>query len=228
MLTFHFDKCAWAATIRTPRLMMKVCPGCGNEMEIFSCDFETKCDRCGHVVLNQLEARIYWCARNCSYADECIGEELNYNIVNYDGRVNKAVYYFKKGFSCASAVLHAYADEMGIDRRLALQLPSVFAAGMFISETCGAVTGALMVMGLRLGKTKGYDLDTDKMAADKVKEFIEKFKSRNKKLSCKHLLGCDINEPGGFDRAWDSGLISRVCPDLVKDAAEILEETLKF
>lgn len=228
MIDFHFDKCAWAETIRTPRLRMKECPECGGELEIFSCDFETKCNRCGYVEFNKLEERIYWCAKNCAYADECIGEELNRKIVNADGRVNKAVYYFKKGFSCASAVVHAYADCLGIDNKLALKLPSVFAAGMGMSETCGAVTGALMVIGAKLGKTRGYDTDTDKTASDQVKEFLRDFQSRNKFHKCKDLLGCDINRPGVLKQAWESGLISKVCPKLVRDAAEIIEQKLNW
>ncbi|MEW6585520.1 MAG: C-GCAxxG-C-C family protein [Nitrospirota bacterium] len=224
MITFHFDKCAWAETLRTPRLRVRECPGCGSEVEVFSMDFETKCDKCGHVEFNRLEERVYWCARNCSYADECIGTELNYRIVNHDGRVDKAVYYFKKGFSCASAILHAYADDFGIDRQLSLQLPSLFSAGMGMAETCGVITGALMVIGVKYGKTKGHDFDTDKRNAERLRCFLREFQARNKYLKCKDMLGCDINEDGVFDQAWESGLILSVCPKLVRDASEIIEE----
>ena len=67
-----FDKCPGAANMRTPTLKIKVCPECGEEVEIFSIDVKVKCSKCGFVVYNNIESCIQWCL----YAKECVGEEL--------------------------------------------------------------------------------------------------------------------------------------------------------
>lgn len=226
MVEFDFTKCSWAETIRTPRLTIRECPKCGEEMEIFSTDIETKCT-CGHIERRKLEERIIWCAWNCPYADECLDEELYRDITRSHARINQAVGYFKKGYSCASAVVRTYADRFGIDGDLALKIPSVFAAGMGISETCGAVTGALMLIGAKYGKTDSEDKGADIAAAEHANRFINEFRSRNKYLSCRDLLGCDVSRPEVMQQAMDTLLFIRICVKLVRDAAEIIEQNYK-
>ena len=66
------DKCPGAANLRTPTLKIKNCPKCGKEIEIFSIDIKVSCKNCGFIVYNEIESCILW----CSYAKECVGEEL--------------------------------------------------------------------------------------------------------------------------------------------------------
>jgi hypothetical protein len=42
-----------------------------------------------------------------------------------------------------------YGRRFGLDRDVAMRIASGFAAGMRMAETCGAITGAIMVLGLR-------------------------------------------------------------------------------
>ncbi|MFR7832565.1 MAG: hypothetical protein ACLU3F_15290 [Blautia wexlerae] len=37
---------------RTPTIEDRICPNCGNPIEIFSTDTEVACDKCGFVVYN--------------------------------------------------------------------------------------------------------------------------------------------------------------------------------
>lgn len=66
-------------------------------------------------------------------------------------RVSEAVELFRSGAACSQAILGAYARTVGIDRATAMRMASGFAGGMRLGETCGAVTGAFMVLGLRNG-----------------------------------------------------------------------------
>ena len=66
-----FDKCPGAADIRTPTIIIKKCPECGREVEIFSNEMQTKCSKCGFTIYNDLESCVPW----CQYAKECVGEE---------------------------------------------------------------------------------------------------------------------------------------------------------
>lgn len=56
---------------------------------------------------------------------------------------------FRKGCSCSQAVLAAHAEGLGLPEGIALRIAAPFESGMGAGATCGAVTGALMVLGLR-------------------------------------------------------------------------------
>lgn len=95
-----------------------------------------------------------------------------------------------------------------------------------MADTCGAVTGAYMVLGLKYGAASG-----DKTAKENtyrlVREFAERFKAKNGSLVCRDLLGCDISQPEGFERMKSLGLHEKVCTKLVREACEMLDEMLK-
>ena len=65
-------------------------------------------------------------------------------------RSKHAVSCFKDGFSCSQALLSTYGDQFGLNHELALKVSGAFGGGMGrMGETCGAVTGAFMVIGLK-------------------------------------------------------------------------------
>jgi C_GCAxxG_C_C family probable redox protein len=97
---------------------------------------------------------------------------------------------------------------------------------MRLAQTCGAVTGAFMVLGL---KHAGADCDQRggrENVYTAIRDFTARFQQRNNTVVCKELLGCDISTPEGVQRATQEGLFRTICPKLVQDAAEILEEIL--
>ena len=64
--------------------------------------------------------------------------------------VETALTCFKEGHSCAQAIVVVYGPKLGLDRESALKIASTFCGGLGMTgETCGAVTGALMVLGLK-------------------------------------------------------------------------------
>jgi C_GCAxxG_C_C family probable redox protein len=140
-------------------------------------------------------------------------------------RVEQAVEKFDKGYNCSQAVCSTYCEQFGLDCETALKAATGFGGGMHINGTCGAVTGAVMVLGLKYGNT-----DENKQAKEltykKVVHFANRFSSRNGSVKCHDLLGCDITTLEGVQKAREKGLFSTICPKLVKDAAEILEEML--
>ena len=91
------------------------------------------------------------------------------------------------------------------------------------AETCGAVTGALMVLGLRFGPKDTTDTSRDAIKS-KVPEFFSRFEERCGSIVCRDLLGCDIGTPEGIKYAVGKGLFKSICPKLVGAAAEILED----
>ncbi|HGJ65852.1 TPA: C_GCAxxG_C_C family protein [bacterium] len=142
-------------------------------------------------------------------------------------KIDNAIRCFSNGFNCSQSVFSAFANELGLDKKTALKIGSPFGAGMArMAETCGAVTGAFMVIGLKYGKFKIDDNEAKEKTYKLVQEFVIKFKERNGSIVCKELLGCDIGTTEGMKIAKEKGLFNTDCPKFVRDAVEILEEIL--
>jgi C_GCAxxG_C_C family probable redox protein len=138
----------------------------------------------------------------------------------------EAVGRFKNGFNCSQAVVGTFSEQFGLDSDKASKVATGFGGGMRMGGTCGAVTGALMVLGLKYGNTTAKDKEGKLKTYQQIEEYTRRFKSRNDTVACRELLGCDISTPEGMKEARDKGLFSSTCPQMVQDAAEILEEML--
>jgi C_GCAxxG_C_C family probable redox protein len=142
-------------------------------------------------------------------------------------RVDDAAECFAKGFNCAQAVLTAYAEGLGLDEETALKIGSPFGAGMArMGETCGAVTGAFVAIGLKHGRTRVEDEHAKEKTYELMHEFVRRFKERNTSILCNVLLGFDISTPEGRRLLSERSTHANVCPKYVRDAAEILQELL--
>jgi C_GCAxxG_C_C family probable redox protein len=140
---------------------------------------------------------------------------------------DSALSAFGQGLSCSQAVFSAYASEYGLDRDAAMKVSAGFGGGMGrMAQTCGAVTGAYMVIGLKYGAVSGQDQESKQMTYRLVREFAERFKAKNGSLVCKDLLGCDISTSDGCEEMKRKGLHGTVCVKAVRDACEILDEML--
>jgi C_GCAxxG_C_C family probable redox protein len=136
----------------------------------------------------------------------------------------QATELFRQGAACSQAVLAVYCEPLGLSRDQALKVAAGFAGGMRMGETCGAVTGAIMVLGLRYA---GLGCSTRRGRTEvyaRVLDFLERFRKRNGSSICRELLGCDISTPEGMKQAQEKNLFETACVKLVQDAAEILDE----
>ncbi len=134
---------------------------------------------------------------------------------------------FANGFSCSQAVFSTFAPKLGLDYETAMKVSCGFGGGMAqTAATCGVVTGAVMVIGLKYGRVGEADFKAKALTYQKVQEFMEKFMQRNQSLLCRELLGDDMSTVEGKDRIHERGIIREVCPGFVRDGVEILEEIL--
>ncbi|MBI9039296.1 MAG: C_GCAxxG_C_C family protein [Bacteroidales bacterium] len=143
-------------------------------------------------------------------------------------KINKAEQEFVKGFNCSQSVLSVYCEQFGLDRNTAFLLSSAFGGGINkMGEICGAVSGAIMLIGLKYGRIDADDQDAIDRTEKLTSHFLDEFKKRNKFLKCKELLGYDfaIESENEFIKA--NGLTKQLCPKFVKDAVEIFEEIIK-
>lgn len=127
----------------------------------------------------------------------------------------KALNYYKQGFSCSESVVNAAVDGGLCDKNL-LAVATAFSGGMSSGCLCGAVAGAQMVVGACFGKNNAAG--NDELARAKAKEFIDTFKVKHKATCCKVLTaGMEFSSP---ERKQN-------CMALVEECAELLSELVQ-
>jgi C_GCAxxG_C_C family probable redox protein len=142
-------------------------------------------------------------------------------------KAEAAVSCFGEGFNCAQAILATYGVAFGLSRETALKTAAGFGAGMGRrGEVCGAVTGALMVLGLRYGYTEVTDKGAKGRIYDLAQDLTGRFSAAHGTLLCRELLGCDLSTAEGVALARREGYFTGRCPRFVRTAAEILDAFL--
>ena len=138
---------------------------------------------------------------------------------------DKATDLFVSGFSCAQSVTAAFCEDYGLDSATGLKLAFGLGGGCGLGELCGALTGGVLVVGLKYGQ---FGLDDDKSKADcraKRDEFVKEFIEINGSATCCDLLGFDILTTEGAEK-YKNLFIDRAkapCVKFVQEAARILE-----
>ena len=135
---------------------------------------------------------------------------------------------FLEGYNCAQAVFCAFRDVTGMELDAAARLSSSFGGGMGrLREVCGAVSGALLVLGMLRGYDDPKDPDQKKAHYALVQEFARRFQEKNGTIVCRELLKNVPVTPGGVPEERTPDFYARrPCPRLVDDAAAILDEIL--
>jgi C_GCAxxG_C_C family probable redox protein len=131
---------------------------------------------------------------------------------------------FARGYNCAQSIFSAFAPSFGVSSEIAIRLSAPFGGGLGREgEVCGALSGALMVLGLRYGQDRANgNEDIYRMAH----EFIHQFRQRHGAIRCRELLGQDISTPEGRQIARERDLFKSVCPILIEETAKSLAEYL--
>ncbi len=144
-------------------------------------------------------------------------------------RAAEAVAAFNSGFSCSQAICTTYFQAYGVDRVTARKVSCGFGAGIARSgNLCGAVSGAIMVIGLAYGMARSGDTASKEKTYRAVNDFLQEFKQRNGELDCTSLIGFDLSDPSQLEMAKEKKVVTTQCPRFVKDAAEILDKILGF
>ncbi|MHC1789428.1 C-GCAxxG-C-C family protein [Solidesulfovibrio sp.] len=135
-----------------------------------------------------------------------------------------AAEHFAGGCNCAQAVLTTLAEDFGLDAPTAVRLATGFGLGMARGGTCGAVSGAVMVLGLA-GGGGGPDGAAAKAATYlRTREFYDRFIERHGSLACRDLIGLDPSTPEGLEQARREQRFQTICTRLVGDAAALVRE----
>lgn len=143
---------------------------------------------------------------------------------NAADRIEKAVDYYMHNFNCSQGVFTVYAAEAGMDEKLALKIATNFGGGARKGEMCGAVAGALMVLGLKYGHCDAGDFSAKAQAYAIAEEYMDRFIEKNGSVVCRELLGYDLTDPTDRKIIMEKNLFRTLCPEMVRSAVQILEE----
>jgi C_GCAxxG_C_C family probable redox protein len=139
-------------------------------------------------------------------------------------RIEQAVQTCRSGYNCSQSVFSAYCDIFYIDESKAKLIAAGFGGGLgSLQKTCGAVTGAIMLIGLRFFDEQDR-ANARRETYARVREFVAQFEERNRTVSCLDLLGVDLSTEEGRQKARDEKLFELRCEPLVREACEIVEK----
>lgn len=144
-----------------------------------------------------------------------------------ESKVEKSATYFRNGFNCSQAVFTAFATDYGIAEETALKIATQFGGGARKGEMCGAVSGALMVLGLKYGHFNMNAPEEKRTAYKKAEEFMDRFIEKKGTVVCRELLGYDVSKPEDMEKIKELDLFQSTCPKMIQCATEIVEQMLK-
>lgn len=140
----------------------------------------------------------------------------------------KAEQLLHQQYHCSQALFGAFAEEFGMDLKMALKLSTCFGGGMRQGGVCGCITASLMVLGIALGFYDSQDRELEIYGNKKTDEFIKLFTERmDGAINCRDILGNDISKPEEMAVIRQEGLILKRCPRALNVSIEILEKMLE-
>jgi C_GCAxxG_C_C family probable redox protein len=141
-------------------------------------------------------------------------------------KTDVAVEKFLSGYNCAQSVLYSYCDDLGLDPDTALKLACGFGAGMGRNqEVCGAISGGIMVLGLKYGRGGKGDKAATELAYSKTRELMERFSREHGTCICRTLLdNCDLKTAEGRKILKDNDFLNMKCKVYVQTVMHILSD----
>ena len=144
-----------------------------------------------------------------------------------DTKSGTAEEIFSSGFNCAQAVLGSHSSDFGLDSALSKKITGAFGGGMaYNGEVCGAVSGALMLIGLKYGKHIEGDNEAKEKTYRIANEYIAKFKKEYGSIKCSDLIKYNLSIDEELQKARETGVFKSICTLLVKRSVELVEEYL--
>lgn len=142
--------------------------------------------------------------------------------------VEQAAALFAQENHCAHSLVMAFAPLMEVDPGTAIRLAAPFGGGIGrMARTCGAVNGALMVLGMRFGHQRVDQEEAKEQVYRLARELVTRFEQMHGSIACQELLGQDMSDPEAWQRAREEGLFRDRCLGFVRDAAGLVEELIQ-
>lgn len=135
----------------------------------------------------------------------------------------RATEYHCQGFNCAESVLLGLCDHLGVQNPLIPRIATGFGGGIgHTGNICGAITGAVMALGIRFGREHAQDKETRDTLYSRTEAFLREIEEKLGHLDCFSLIGVRLNTEEGLRRYREENLRER-CREIV----DIVETTAR-
>ena len=124
---------------------------------------------------------------------------------------------FAAGYCCSESVLMSVAEDKGIKSGLIPKIATGFCGGIAHTRNiCGAVSGAIMALGMLLGRDKAEDSREELNSA--IHKLLGEFEKRYGSTNCYELLNCDLDTQEGMEKYLENNLWDK-CKEFTEEAA---------
>jgi C_GCAxxG_C_C family probable redox protein len=140
--------------------------------------------------------------------------------------VNTAEKYFiDQKYNCSEAVLLALGQAWGVSSDALPLIAGGFGGGVGKKGLiCGALSGAVMAIGLRLGSPDPTDTEKRELVVRHVAQLLDRFRDSYGETDCRKLIGCDLSTPEGARKAKEEKIRTEKCRHFVRRAVELAQK----
>lgn len=142
-------------------------------------------------------------------------------------KLQQAKELFENQFNCSQSVFTPFAEELGLSKEMALRISSGFGGGLRNGEVCGAISGAIMALGLKVGYYNNDDLNNKERANQITSYLMDKFYEKYGTVRCKDILGCADKTMDEWREVKATPEANETCFELIEVATTFLYKTLK-
>lgn len=137
----------------------------------------------------------------------------------------RACMFLDNSYTCAEAIFLAAAEKEGYTSDSVQKVCSMFSGGGCKSgEICGALVGALAVIGLRTSSTNPDQQPQRRVARKMGNDFTSWFEQRFGSNNCRELTGLDLSDAGQIEKHKRNPKVEDSCYEIIQETARKLEE----
>ena len=128
---------------------------------------------------------------------------------------------------CAQVVVATFMEILGIEDEQVLMAASCFAGGGKRCLTCGAISGGLIVLGIKYGRRRLEDgVEAEEAALEPACDLVDRFMEEYETNNCCELTGYDLGDPSQFQAFLESEESMDKCTERVKKVAGWVAEII--
>jgi len=147
-------------------------------------------------------------------------------MIDRETKAEIALRKFEEGYHCAQSVAYAFAGEVNMDKNTLMAISTGFGAGFGRKqEVCGAVSGAVIILGTKYGRKENEPIDKTEKTYSEVQKFIDEFTKEKGTINCLELLsGCNLLTEEGQKLFKEKKMKREICNSCVELACNILQK----
>ena len=139
-------------------------------------------------------------------------------------RITREELILNESLNCAQKVVGTFCGAYGIPACEGIRMARALGGGLRAGEACGAMVGALLVVGLKYGPGEDQTVEARMLCDQKAAELSRRFREMQGQITCRELLGIDTSIGENRKIAAEMGLFREICPNIVAQTIELLEE----